>query len=212
MLCAQSVTFMTQFVFQPCVILSLANLFRLWFAVKNILSFTVASLTHQAAETKKSANCWCRAERNNSRLCWLPLLVGRSEALRASSLTGRDLTRRTRGTATRGCLTGTTRGTGDTLPRYSNSLRRRGDERTGGGKAGQVLLWHNFTACFRALLPCFLTQSSQNHTWFQSLTLSAPWKVKTFYLFYFSSLFNLKIQKDKIFFFFFLNALFNFFL
>lgn len=54
----------------------------------------------------------------------LPLLVERTEALRASSLTGRDLTRRTRGTATRGHLTGTTRGTGDTLPQYSNNLKR----------------------------------------------------------------------------------------
>lgn len=61
----------------------------------------------------------------NSHLCLFPLLVGRTEALRVSSLTGRDLTRRTRGTASRRRLTGTTRGTGDTLPRYSNNLRTR---------------------------------------------------------------------------------------
>lgn len=68
----------------------------------------------------------------NSHLCLLPLLVGSTEAFRASSLTGRDLTRRTKGTATRGCLTGTTRGTGDTLPRYSNNLETRERGRSGG--------------------------------------------------------------------------------
>lgn len=66
-----------------------------------------------------------------SRLCLLPSLPGRMEALRASSLTGKDLTRRTRGAAAaaaaRGRLTGTARGTGDTLPRYSNSLKTGGD-------------------------------------------------------------------------------------
>lgn len=70
----------------------------------------------------------------NSHLCLVPLLVGRTEAFRASSLTGRALTRRTRGTATRGRLTGTTRGTGDTLPRYSNNLKR---ERRGQGEGRQ---------------------------------------------------------------------------
>lgn len=101
----------------------LGQLVFLRFAVRDLRSLTGASVTHRAAKRRP-------AERRNSRRCWLPLLVGRSEALRASSLTGRDLTRRTRGTATRGCLTGTTRGTGDTgdtLPRYSNNLRRRGD-------------------------------------------------------------------------------------
>lgn len=61
---------------------------------------------------------------SDSHLCLLPLLVGRTEALHASSFTGKDLTRRTRGTATRGRLTGSTRGTGDTLPRNSNNLKR----------------------------------------------------------------------------------------
>jgi len=92
-----------------------------------------------------------RAEQN-SHLCLL--LVGRTEVLRASSLTGKDLTRRTRDTSTRGRLMGTTRGTGDTLPWYSNNLRRekgreeeekiekqetkgRGQRRRGSGKEGR---------------------------------------------------------------------------
>ena len=57
----------------------------------------------------------------------LLLLVGRTEE-RASSLTGSDLTLRTRGKATRGRLTGKTRGTGDTRPRYSNNLVREREQ------------------------------------------------------------------------------------
>lgn len=56
----------------------------------------------------------------NSHLCLTELLGRRVDLDR--SLTGNDLTLRTTGTATRGRFTGTALGTGDTLPRYSNSL------------------------------------------------------------------------------------------
>lgn len=149
---------------------------------RTFLSLTDASLTHQITKAK-SAN-WCQTGRNNSRLCWLPLLVGSSEALRASSLTGRDLTRRTRGTATRGCLTGTTRGTGDTLPRYSNNLRR-GDKRLVGLEEGEASgvrgpsESRNICRDIATHLPPFNNHSRfyllaalplLNCTWFQSLT------------------------------------------
>lgn len=56
-----------------------------------------------------------RGEEGNLRLCLIEV-PGSTEDL-ASSLTGRALTLRTSGKATRGRLTGTTLGTGDTRPR-----------------------------------------------------------------------------------------------
>lgn len=53
-------------------------------------------------------------------------LLGRIVDL-VRSLTGNDFTLRTTGTATRGRFTGTALGTGDTLPRYSNSLETERD-------------------------------------------------------------------------------------
>ena len=59
----------------------------------------------------------------NLHLCLL-LLVGSVEVLRDSSLTGSDLTRRTRGAASRARLAGGARGTGgETRPRNSNNLQ-----------------------------------------------------------------------------------------
>lgn len=109
--CCQSVTW--------CLNSSCHNHRVEWFMKRKFESVWVKAREklHSQTQDKKREMRW------NSRLCLLPLLVERTEAFRANSLTGRDLTRRTNGTPTRGRLTGTTRGTGDTRPRYSNNLR-----------------------------------------------------------------------------------------
>ncbi|TRY95309.1 hypothetical protein DNTS_009050, partial [Danionella cerebrum] len=61
-------------------------------------------------------------EELNSRLFLTELLGRRPDLLR--SLTGKDLTLRTTGTATRERLTGTVLGTGDTLPRSAFNLQK----------------------------------------------------------------------------------------
>ncbi len=62
---------------------------------------------------------WCKIETELTLV--FDRAVGRIVDL-VRSLTGNDFTLRTTGTATRGRFTGTALGTGDTLPRYSNSL------------------------------------------------------------------------------------------